>query len=422
MFTCEYCGKEFIRPVSSGHKRFCDAFLAAVPAVDRIPPACLCGHTSTSFTQMKRHRKNCSDWELRDKDALALSRIKDTLKRKYGDDVTNAIHIPGAKERQAETNMIRYGAPCTLSKESSLYETVQSYWDGKDRASHFPEVNPFTRPEIKAKIKKYWQDNYGVNDPTQVPEIRARQLATTKAKYGDEQALRVPVIRQKGLQTMLERYGVEYSSQSPELLEKVKSTNMKRWGVKWSTQNQEVQKRLRESHFAKFGNWYGATDEWKTKFYEKIEETQAKVRATSIERFGYDHFMKNPDLARAHLENSKRRLPNNLELKFHAQFPQLVYTGDGKYWRYLPLLGKNSNPDFIMPGHDPEHPFSGATKIVETFGDYWHSERQTGKPCSIHEMEVIAAWADVGMQCYVIWEHELSNDKYVERVQHFLDS
>jgi len=116
---------------------------------------------------------------------------------------------------------------------------------------------------------------------------------------------------------------------------------------------------------------------------------------------------------------------NGLETKVFDLVAEgsLVFTGDGAWWRLLPLLGRNKNPDFIVPGPDPENPKKGVTKVVEAFGDYWHSRMFTGKVPFAHESELIEAFAQIGIECLVLWESEVLADpegirkKLVEFVQ-----
>lgn len=74
---------------------------------------------------------------------------------------------------------------------------------------------------------------------------------------------------------------------------------------------------------------------------------------------------------------------------------------------WLPLLGHHKNPDFILPGQDPEHPKKGVTKVVELFGDFWHSRMFTGKANFEHESELVTAFEEVEIECLVVWESEV---------------
>lgn len=410
MFECEYCGKEFARPITSGHKRKCPAFLAANP--ERRPPACVCGHESTSLTQMKRHRSSCAVWKARDAAGIRLDRYVSTLQKTYGEGVTNPIHIPEIAACQAATMKERYGAENPFSRESTVFDKVQSHWDGKDRTAHLPKDN-FARPEIKEKIRNYWMTTHGVTNGTQVPEIRAKQLRTALERYGDEQTLRVPEIRAKGVITLMERYGVDDAAKSPEVLAKIRETNMSRYGVPWTTQDFGTRSKMKKS-------FQGYLDSGGRETYS-LTYNLIEYRETCLERYGFTHPMKNIEYARNHLRHSRRSGPNSCERRLQELFPQLMFVGDGSYWRYLPLLGQNKNPDFIVPGPDPKSPFSGACAIVEHFGTYWHGESMTGKSVVEHETETVDAWAGVGLRCLVVWEGELDDEtSLVPRMSSFL--
>ena len=102
--------------------------------------------------------------------------------------------------------------------------------------------------------------------------------------------------------------------------------------------------------------------------------------------------------------------PNGLERRLHALAPSpdsLLFTGDGKFWRWLPKLGHHKNPDFIVPGPDPTAPKRGVTRVVEAFGDFWHSRMFTGRAPFEHEQDLVDAYAEVGIACLVVWESEV---------------
>jgi hypothetical protein len=100
---------------------------------------------------------------------------------------------------------------------------------------------------------------------------------------------------------------------------------------------------------------------------------------------------------------------NGLETFVFGLAPRgsLEFMGDGGWWRHLPRYGKNKNPDFIAPGPDPENPKKGVTRVVEAFGDFWHSRMFTGKAPFDHEQDLIDAYAEVGIFCLVLWESEV---------------
>lgn len=416
MHKCEYCDKQFNKPVTSGHKRKCLGFLATHP--DRDVPNCLCGHESTSLTQMKRHRKNCEIWQSRDRNAVALSRIQSTFEKKYGPGVTNAVQVPGAAAKKASTMIERYGAENPFSKESSLFKQVQSHWDGKDRTAHL-DKNNFARPEIKEKIRQTNLFKYGVENPSQNSEIRAKQLATNIERYGDEQTLRVPEIRAKGKQTLIERFGVDDAAKSPEIKEKIRQTNLERYGVEWTTQDFETRQKMNLSLIKLL-----STEEGRQIY--SFTHNEYKYKLTCLQKYGSTHPMKNLEYARKHLEHSRRAGPNKLELLFNSLYPFFCFSGNGAFWKPISSTGKNRNPDFCFPVYSKFNgspSFKYVTHVVEIFGDYWHGEKKTGEPNEIHAQKTIDAWAEAGLKCLVVWEHELKDSnltKLDERIQNFL--
>ena len=136
--------------------------------------------------------------------------------------------------------------------------------------------------------------------------------------------------------------------------------------------------------------------------------------------------MENTEYARQHFEkmSPSRGGPNGLERKVMSLASEgaLLFTGDFSFWRWLPKLGGHKNADFIVPGPDPDHPKKGVTKVVEAFGDFWHSRIFTGKAPFEHEQELIDAYAEVGIECLIIWESEVyaNEDKTRERLDCFL--
>jgi hypothetical protein len=120
--------------------------------------------------------------------------------------------------------------------------------------------------------------------------------------------------------------------------------------------------------------------------------------------------MQNAEVARAAWKDFRRPGPNGLERRFAECLTQLLYTGDGSYWVWLPKLKCHKNPDFVLPGPEVVLANRGIRKVVEVFGDYWHSEAFTGKDIWEHEQEVIDAFLEVGIECLVIWESEFVRD------------
>jgi very-short-patch-repair endonuclease len=89
----------------------------------------------------------------------------------------------------------------------------------------------------------------------------------------------------------------------------------------------------------------------------------------------------------------------------------VVYVGNGKWWRTLKvktdegIVTKHKNPDFLVKG---QH------KVIEFNGTYWHKDDYPDE--AYHE-----AWAKIGYQVLIIWEHELSDiEGVLTRIGEFL--
>ncbi|MGB2843279.1 MAG: hypothetical protein WBC02_00325, partial [Candidatus Aminicenantaceae bacterium] len=368
-------------PISSGHKRKCPDFILSVPK--KPVPLCVCGHKSTSMTQMKRHRSICEQWKNRDKELTRTKRLESTLRERYGEGVSNPVHIPGVSKRKAATMKKRYGAENPFSRKSSLFQKVQSYWADKDRAAHLPKDN-FAKPEIKEKIRQTNLERYGVENPTQNLNIRNKQLATAKKRYGDEQLLRVKEIREKGKQTNLLRLGVPDPAQSPVVLEKIRQTNLERYGVPWTTLGVSREKQY-ATQVSKYGNKFFASTIGKQKIRKALLDSE-NVSKDGVRK-----------------RNRKLNKPESLVQSLNDR---LFYVGHGIFWKYLPSLMGSKNPDFIIPGSDPERPFKNVKQVVEVLGNYWHGPEKTGLQRDLYEEQLILAYADIGISCLIIWEDE----------------
>jgi len=106
--------------------------------------------------------------------------------------------------------------------------------------------------------------------------------------------------------------------------------------------------------------------------------------------------------------------PNNVEQKLMSLLDFLYpeewkFVGDGKVW----INGKC--PDFIN---------SSNTKLIEMFGDYWHSEEVTGLPMKQHVKERKAIFTSTGYEVLIIWEHELEGDlqQVKQRISSFCEA
>ena len=159
------------------------------------------------------------------------------------------------------------------------------------------------------------------------------------------------------------------------------------------------------------------------KFYQENPEARTKI-GRAVKK----HHQENPE-TRAGMSKSKKKFyqenPEALANLLRSQnikptkpeiclenilekfFPKYEYTGDFSY-----LIGRK-NPDFI-------NNVNGQKKIIEMFGDYWHSKTRTGRTKKQEENQRIKHFAKHGYKTLIIWESELKNiEKVIQKIQMF---
>ena len=160
-------------------------------------------------------------------------------------------------------------------------------------------------------------------------------------------------------------------------------------------------------------------------------EVQEKIKETSQRRYGADHPMRNEDV-RIRQYEAAQQAPSQLEVVFDGLTPDnVVFTGYGgrfvrckkgveKYGRVL----KDLNPDFmVFPDNVLQSALSRSAEhkkldnnkhrtryVVELLGDYYHSEGVIGVDAERHEREIVEAYASSGIDCLVLWEHQVLSE------------
>ncbi len=212
--------------------------------------------------------------------------------------------------------------------------------------------------------KKYLKETYGVENLMHVKEIKDKA----------ENNMR---------KTFREKYGVEHPMKSNIVKQLYKNSLIKKYGVDCIMRVKDIQKKQR-----------------------------AKYNKTCVERYGVDNTFSVLDIQKKAKINAVIK-PNNIEYKIINEFKDLKYVGDGNLWIQI---GKNKrrNPDFIQVNNN---------KILEVFGDYWHSEKKTGINEDIHCETVINDYKKSGYDCLIIWEKEIKNNfKLVKnKINNFLN-
>jgi hypothetical protein len=375
---------------------------------------------------------------------------KETMIAKYGVEFAGQSEV--LQEQMRKTNLERYGAENPFASDE-IKKKLRSTMLEKHGAS-----NPQQAPEIRARTRKTNQDRYGgellgspelreksratnlarygVEFAGGVPEVQAKVIATNLVRYGVKHTCMDPEVRRKQLETMelnygshyfasdegkacvrsvlKEKYGVEFPAQIEGNWEKTVATFMENYGVRHPLLLKELVEKREQTNLVRFG--------WRNSLSDKNENRRRYrlSQKTWLKNYGFDHPMKNKEHALNRLRKMRPGVgPNGLEKKILGLVPEgsLLFTGDFTFWRWLPKIGHHKNPDFIVPGQDPAQPKRGVTKVIEAFGDFWHSRMFTGKANFEHESELIDAYSEVGIECLVIWESEVNGDADGVRVR-----
>lgn len=162
--------------------------------------------------------------------------------------------------------------------------------------------NPFSKEEVKEKIRQTNLERYGVVRPSTLDIFKQKAAATWIEKYGVDAPMKSEVIRQKSRETCIKRYGVPIVSQNQDIqqkiantnidryghsspfifsAEKIKQTNLDRYGVENSGWIFSVTKHERGHLDTPWGtHWYRSS--WEKGFLEWCIETHTEVLAGNV--------------------------------------------------------------------------------------------------------------------------------------------
>jgi len=242
---------------------------------------------------------------------------------------------------------------------------------------------------------------------TVAAEMDERRKATLMERYQVDHPSKISDHWEKTVATFMQRYKAAHPLQLESFLMKRMATCRDRYGAPHPLQCEGVQEKIRAANQESCGTDYYFTSD--------------AFKAWSMAKYGTPNPMGNRDyvLELFRKISPSRPGPNKFEQRVWDLAPSLIFTGNWVWWRYLPKfrspkhpdrIGGHKNPDFLVPGPDPEHPYRGVTKVVEAFGDYHHGKRRTGRSPSVNAQELIDAYADIGIQCLILWESEVKTD------------
>lgn len=205
------------------------------------------------------------------------------------------------KRRSFERHGVESPAQLTSVREKTKKTCVEKY--GED--------NPFKSSEIKSKIKETCLEKFGVENPQQSAEVRNKLEQTCIERYGVKSPFQSESCKEKAKQTCVSRYGVEHPSHATAVIEKKKKANLEKYGV----EHHIAAPRVREKSLSTLHENFGVdnpmrSDEIKRRHREtltenhgegiinpsQLQDTQTKIRVSSMERRGVEHFTKSTDV------------------------------------------------------------------------------------------------------------------------------
>lgn len=267
-------------------------------------------------------------------------------------------------ERKRQAMVERWKDPIFAEKMSE--RTKQA---GLERAA-----NSDFREFMSQAFSSYWES----------PEAREQQRQRMKKRWED------PEFRKR--QEELRRQRNYQQWKNPEY-RRAMSVMMKELRKQWG-QDPEYQRMLSEK----------AKKEWQDPVSRK-----AKIKKMSLSMRAFW----SSDIGKQKMLASFGRRPNQLESYFDFLTPNSVcYVGDGAWWRSIVI--QLPNGEYISKHKNPDFKVTGQNKVIELWGTFWHRDE--------FPEDLIEAYQDAGLQCLIVWEHELYEDTeaVLERVAEFI--
>ena len=125
------------------------------------------------------------------KSDLVKNRIRNTFTEKYGDGVTNPMHVPRFIQAIKDTNIARYGTatPQTLKWVQEKYKTTAMLRHGCER--------PQQHTSVRRKTMDTCMDRLGVPYPQQNSSVREKTVGVCMEKYGVTNVSQDPGVHDK---------------------------------------------------------------------------------------------------------------------------------------------------------------------------------------------------------------------------------
>lgn len=149
-------------------------------------------------------------------------------------------------------------------------------------------------------------EKYGVDNPLKVEKFKQKVKDTILEKYDGQHYMNTKEVQDKFKSTMKERHGVEYAQQNKEIRQKSLDTwfahtdeyrnkvnlNRKINNIKTKEEQAEIEKKKNITRIEKYGSLMN--------YHNMIQE---KIRETSMERYGVDHFFRDGEIAQKRIDS-----------------------------------------------------------------------------------------------------------------------
>ena len=163
----------------------------------------------------------------------------------------SSCHVKYTKDKRFETNIKKYGRKNFGSAE---------------------------------KVKEYWINNYGVDNPAKTDFVKKKMRETNLRKYGFNCSSKSEIVKEKSKQTCLKRYGVEYTGQIKEAKEKSKKTCLEKYGSEYYIGSKDCLEKT--IGFSK--------QNYNVDWFTKSEKIKNKAKETMLRRYGVEYSMQIP--------------------------------------------------------------------------------------------------------------------------------
>ena len=200
--------------------------------------------------------------------------------------------------------------------------------------------NPSKSEVIKNKIKKTFQEKYGVDNISQLPNIIEKIKIGVYKSYIEN----IDSIKEKQKLTNIKRYGVQDVNKEKWFKEKIKELNFEKYGVTNASKLPSVKDKIKQTCNYK----YNCNSPFE---YEEIKD---KIKETNLRKYGFEYISQNTDIYEKKILSGFRIKKHDCGLTYQGTYekdfidmclikniiiskpPSFIYEMNGKSKRYYP--------------------------------------------------------------------------------------